>query len=82
MPTTVTGEVRRRPSAVPGLLRRPGHRRAERLPADRPEGGSRHDEQFAKVNLFTIDDVSGGPAEAQNTPFADGGVFDQVHARE
>ena len=35
--------------------------------------------QFAKINLFTIDEVFGGWQKAQNTHFADGGVFDQIY---
>jgi sulfate/thiosulfate transport system substrate-binding protein len=35
--------------------------------------------QFPKVNLFTIDEVFGGWKKAQETHFADGGVFDQIY---
>lgn len=35
---------------------------------------------FAKVSLFTIDEVFGGWQKAQKTHFADGGVFDQLYA--
>ncbi|MBI3950342.1 MAG: sulfate ABC transporter substrate-binding protein [Acidobacteria bacterium] len=35
--------------------------------------------QFPKVNLFTIDEVFGGWQKAQQTHFADGGVFDQIY---
>jgi sulfate transport system substrate-binding protein len=31
------------------------------------------------VPLFTIDDVFGGWHKAQETHFADGGVFDQIY---
>lgn len=34
---------------------------------------------FAKVDLFTIDDVFGGWAKAQKVHFAEGGVFDQIY---
>jgi len=34
---------------------------------------------FAKVELFTIDDVFGGWTKAQKEHFADGGVFDQIY---
>ena len=34
---------------------------------------------FAKVELFTIDDVFGGWQKAQKTHFANGGVFDQIY---
>ncbi|XZG70252.1 sulfate ABC transporter substrate-binding protein [Chitinibacteraceae bacterium HSL-7] len=42
---------------------------------------ARYAKQFSKVNLFTIDDVFGGWNKAQQTHFADGGVFDQIQAR-
>ncbi len=35
--------------------------------------------QFAKVSLFTIDDVFGGWPKAQATHFNDGGIFDQIY---
>ncbi|MBB5192415.1 sulfate transport system substrate-binding protein [Silvimonas terrae] len=35
--------------------------------------------QFPKVQLFDIDDVFGGWTKAQQTHFADGGVFDQIY---
>jgi len=34
---------------------------------------------FAKVSLFTIDEVFGGWQKAQKTHFADGGTFDQIY---
>ncbi len=34
--------------------------------------------QFTKVDLFTIDDVSGGWQKAQTKHFNDGGIFDQI----
>jgi len=34
---------------------------------------------FPKMNLFTIDQVFGGWAKAQQTHFAEGGVFDQIY---
>ncbi|MDR3108623.1 MAG: sulfate ABC transporter substrate-binding protein [Planctomycetaceae bacterium] len=36
---------------------------------------------FAKVELFTIDDVFGGWQKAQKEHFSDGGVFDQINTR-
>jgi sulfate transport system substrate-binding protein len=36
-------------------------------------------ERFRKVELFTIDEVFGGWAKAQETHFADGGTFDQIY---
>ncbi len=35
--------------------------------------------QFSPVKLFTIDEVFGGWAKAQDTHFKDGGVFDQIY---
>jgi len=34
---------------------------------------------FAKVELFTIDDVFGGWTKAQSQHFTDGGIFDQIY---
>ena len=34
---------------------------------------------FAKVELFTIDDVFGGWTKAQKEHFAEGGIFDQIY---
>jgi sulfate/thiosulfate-binding protein len=36
--------------------------------------------QFAKLRLFTIDEIFGGWTKAQETHFKDGGVFDQIYA--
>jgi sulfate/thiosulfate transport system substrate-binding protein len=36
-------------------------------------------EQFAKVKLFTIDELFGGWQKAQKTHFADGAIFDQIY---
>jgi sulfate transport system substrate-binding protein len=35
--------------------------------------------RFAKLTLFTIDDVFGGWQKAQSTHFADKGIFDQIY---
>jgi len=40
---------------------------------------ARYAGQFAKVKLFTIDEVFGGWQKAQTTHFTDGGVFDQIY---
>jgi sulfate transport system substrate-binding protein len=40
---------------------------------------AKYAQQFPKVTLFTIDEVFGGWAKAQQTHFADGGVFDQIY---
>ena len=34
---------------------------------------------FAKIKLFTVDEVFGGWQKAQKTHFADGGMFDQIY---
>jgi len=43
-----------------------------------PKVAARHDKQFPKVNLFTIDQVFGGWAKAQKAHFSDGGTFDRI----
>lgn len=43
-----------------------------------PSVAARHSDTFAKVNMFTIDEVFGGWQKAQKLHFAEGGVFDQV----
>jgi sulfate transport system substrate-binding protein len=35
--------------------------------------------QFPAIKLFTVDDIAGGWAKAQQAHFADGGLFDQVY---
>jgi sulfate/thiosulfate transport system substrate-binding protein len=47
-----------------------------------PQVAAKYDKKFAKVNLFTIDEVFGGWAKAQKVHFADGGVFDQIYTRK
>jgi sulfate transport system substrate-binding protein len=44
-----------------------------------PEIASEYVNSFAKVELFTIDEVFGGWAKAQKEHFAEGGVFDQIY---
>jgi sulfate transport system substrate-binding protein len=39
---------------------------------------AKHASEFATVTLFTIDEVFGGWKKAQETHFADGGIFDQI----
>ena len=46
------------------------------------EVASRYANQFAKVKLFTIDQVFGGWEKAQKIYFADGGIFDQIITRK
>ncbi|HVT73306.1 MAG TPA: sulfate ABC transporter substrate-binding protein [Lacunisphaera sp.] len=42
---------------------------------------ARYAANFARLDLFTIDDLFGGWAKAQKTHFADGGVFDQIYQK-
>src|SRR5690349_20285569 len=44
-----------------------------------PEIGKAYENSFAKVELFTIDDVFGGWTRAQKEHFGEGGVFDQIY---
>jgi len=44
-----------------------------------PQIAVKYAAQFPKLNLFTIDQVFGGWQKAQQTHFADGGVFDQIY---
>ena len=43
------------------------------------EIAKQYEKSFAKVELFTIDDVFGGWAKAQKEHFGEGGVFDQIY---
>ena len=40
----------------------------------------KHEAEFSKLNLFTIDEVFGGWQKAQKTHFNEGGVFDQIQS--
>ncbi len=40
---------------------------------------TKYEKSFAKVSLFTIDDVFGGWTKAQKDHFAEGGIFDQIY---
>ena len=44
-----------------------------------PEIAREYESSFAKVELFTVDDVFGGWTKAQKDHFAEGGVFDQIY---
>ena len=44
-----------------------------------PEISKAYEKFFAKVDLFTIDDVFGGWTKAQKEHFSEGGVFDQIY---
>ncbi|MDD1533479.1 MULTISPECIES: sulfate ABC transporter substrate-binding protein [unclassified Bradyrhizobium] len=43
------------------------------------EIAKKYESAFAKLELFTIDDVFGGWTKAQKEHFADGGIFDQIY---
>ena len=48
----------------------------------RPRGSEiakEYEKSFAKVELFTIDDVFGGWTKAQKDHFGEGGIFDQIY---
>ena len=47
-----------------------------------PAAAAKYAKQYPKVNLFTIDEVFGGWAKAQQAHFADGGSFDKVYTRK
>src|SRR5262249_35926257 len=44
-----------------------------------PEIAKQYENSFAKVELFTIDEVFGGWTKAQKEHFAEGGIFDQIY---
>ena len=44
-----------------------------------PEIAKKYEASFAKVELFTIDDVFGGWTKAQKEHFGEGGMFDQIY---
>jgi sulfate transport system substrate-binding protein len=44
-----------------------------------PEIAAKYAASFAKVDLFTIDDVFGGWTRAQKEHFGEGGIFDQIY---
>jgi sulfate transport system substrate-binding protein len=46
-----------------------------------PAVAAKYSAQFPKMNLFNINEVFGGWAQAQKTHFADGGIFDQIYTR-
>lgn len=45
------------------------------------EIAAKYEKSFAKVNLFTIDDVFGGWTKAQKEHFAEGGIFDEIYKK-
>ncbi|MFC3532948.1 sulfate ABC transporter substrate-binding protein [Vogesella facilis] len=46
-----------------------------------PKVAAKYAGRFSKVKLFTIDEVFGGWAKAQQTHFDDGKIFDQIYAK-
>jgi len=44
-----------------------------------PEIAREYENSFAKVELFTVDEVFGGWAKAQQEHFSEGGIFDQIY---
>lgn len=42
---------------------------------------ARHGRVFKQIDLFTVDEVFGGWKKAQQTHFADGGIFDQIYLK-
>ncbi|MCV2361253.1 sulfate ABC transporter substrate-binding protein [Paucibacter sp. TC2R-5] len=46
------------------------------------KAAAKYAKQFPKINLFTINDVFGGWTKAQQTHFADGGVFDKIYTKK
>ena len=44
-----------------------------------PEIAKEYENSFAKVDLFTVDDVFGGWSRAQKEHFGEGGIFDQIY---
>jgi sulfate/thiosulfate transport system substrate-binding protein len=44
-----------------------------------PEVAKAYESAFAKVELFTIDELFGGWTKAQKDHFAEGGIFDQIY---
>ena len=44
-----------------------------------PEIAKQYENSFARVELFTIDDVFGGWTKAQKVHFGEGGIFDQIY---
>ena len=47
-----------------------------------PAVAARHAARFPKLTLFSVDEVFGGWAKAQQAHFADGGMFDQISVRK
>ncbi len=46
-----------------------------------PDVARQYEANFARIELFTVDEVFGGWARAQKEHFAEGGVFDQIYTK-
>jgi len=51
-------------------------------PAVSEKAKAKYAKQFAKINLFKIDEAFGGWAKADKEHFADGGSFDQIYVKK
>ena len=51
-------------------------------PAVSAKAQAKYSKQFAKINLFTIDQAFGGWEKADKDHFADGGSFDQIYTKK
>ncbi len=51
-------------------------------PAVSEKAKAKYAKQFAKINLFTIDQAFGGWTKADKEHFADGGSFDQIYVKK
>ena len=51
-------------------------------PAVSEKAKAKYAKQFAKINLFTIDQAFGGWEKADKEHFADGGSFDQIYTKK
>ena len=58
---------------------RSGNCRTQFLSSRDSEIAKEYEKSFAKVELFTIDDVFGGWTKAQKEHFGEGGIFDQIY---
>jgi len=61
------------------FARRTGDRGAEPLRPRDPAVAKKHESEFAKVELFTIDDTFGGWRKAQAAHFNDDASFDKIY---
>ncbi len=71
----------RRPISSTGTRRKARKSRPQFLSPAGRGGAGKTATGFAKVALFTIDEVFGGWGKAQDTHFKDGGIFDQIYGK-